>query len=384
MDKAIKEYLDREKKRQKVVINLIASENYVSKDILELQGSILTNKYAEGYPGKRYYGGCKNIDMIENLAIEYGKKLFNCKHINVQPHSGSNANIAVYNALLTPGDTILSMSLKDGGHLSHGHSVNISGKLYKIYNYCVDKETELLDYEEIKKLAISIKPKLIIAGASAYSRNIDFKKFREIANMTNSYLLADISHIAGLVVANLHQSPVEYADIVTSTTHKTLRGPRGGIILTNDEKLASLINKSVFPGLQGGPLEHVIAAKAQCFYEAMSEEFINYQRQILKNIKVMEKVFNNNNIKLISGGSDNHLLLINTVDSFNITGLEAEKLLEDHNIIVNKNTIPFDELSPNVTSGIRIGSPYMTTMGYKEKEFEDIAIKIMNILSKTI
>lgn len=381
MDKLIESIIKKEKKRQNSVINLIASENYVSKDIMRLQGSILTNKYAEGYPNKRYYGGCKNVDLIEKLAIEYACKLFKCKYANVQPHSGSSANMAVFRALLKHGDKVLGMNLSHGGHLTHGYSINFSGVDYKIIDYKVNKKTGLIDYDELESIAKKCKPKMIIAGASAYPRIIDFKKFRKIADICGAYLMVDISHIAGLIVTNLHSNPFPYADIVTTTTHKTLRGPRGGLILTNDEAIAEKIDKAVFPGIQGGPLMHVIATKAQCFYEAMSKDFFAYQNQVLKNIKAMEKVFRKNNYVMISGGSDNHLLLIDVNKTLSITGKEAQEELESINIIVNKNTIPFDCLPPTLTSGIRIGSPAMTTRGFKEHEFERIAEIIIEALN---
>ena len=381
MDKIISNLINKEKQRQKNVINLIASENYASKDILKIQGSILTNKYAEGYPNKRYYGGCSNIDKIEDLAIKYACKLFKCKYANVQPHSGSSANMAVFRALLNHGDKILGMNLTDGGHLTHGYNINFSGKDYEIINYKVDEKTELINYEKLIELAKKEKPKLIIAGASSYSRIIDFKKFREAADSCGAYLMVDMAHISGLVAANLHPSPFPYADVVTSTTHKTLRGPRGGIILTNDDEIAKKIDRTVFPGIQGGPLMHVIAAKAECFYEAMTNDFKKYQLQVLKNIKAMEKVFKENKYILVSGGSDNHLLMINVNKTLGITGKEAQEVLESINIIVNKNTVPFETLSPFQASGIRIGTPAMTTLGYKEKDFERISRIIIETLN---
>ena len=373
MNKLIESTIKKERRRQNNVINLIASENYVSEDIMKIQGSILTNKYAEGYPNKRYYGGCKNVDILEDLAIKYACKLFKCKYANVQPHSGSSANMAVYRALLNHGDKVLGMNLTHGGHLTHGHSINFSGIDYEIIDYKIDKETGLIDYEELLNLAKKHKPKLIIAGASAYPRIIDFKKFREAADSCGAYLMVDMAHISGLVVTGLHPSPFPYADVVTSTTHKTLRGPRGGLILTNNEEIAKKIDKAVFPGIQGGPLMHVIAAKAECFYEAMSKDFKNYQMQVLKNIKSMEEVFKLNNYVMISGGTDNHLLLIDVNKTLGITGQEAQKVLENINIVVNKNTVPFETLSPVKTSGIRVGSPAMTTKGFKEKEFKRVA-----------
>lgn len=381
MDKRIKEALDNEIKRQHNNIELIASENYVSDDVLALQGSIFTNKYAEGYPGKRYYGGCVNVDVVENLAIEYLQKLFGCKYANVQPHSGSSANMAVYRALLEKGDTVMGMNLSHGGHLTHGHPINFSGIDYKIIGYDVNPETELIDYDEVERLAKKNKPKMIIAGASAYSRIIDFKRFREIADSVGAYLMVDMAHIAGLVAAGLHPNPVEYADVVTSTTHKTLRGPRGGIILTNSEEIIKKINKTIFPGIQGGPLMHVIAAKAQSFSEALDPSFKTYQEQVLKNIKALSKSLEENGFRIVSGGTDNHLILVD-VTSSNLTGKESEKLLDEINITVNKNTIPYDKASPMITSGIRIGSPAMTTRGLKEAEFYEIGNIISDALLK--
>lgn len=381
MDKRIKEALDNEIKRQHNNIELIASENYVSDDVLALQGSIFTNKYAEGYPGKRYYGGCVNVDVVENLAIEYLQKLFGCKYANVQSHSGSSANMAVYRALLEKGDTVMGMNLSHGGHLTHGHPINFSGIDYKIIGYDVNPKTELIDYDEVERLAKENKPKMIIAGASAYSRIIDFKRFREIADSVGAYLMVDMAHIAGLVAAGLHPNPVEYADVVTSTTHKTLRGPRGGIILTNSEEIIKKINKTIFPGIQGGPLMHVIAAKAQSFSEALDPSFKTYQEQVLKNIKALSKSLEENGFRIVSGGTDNHLILVD-VTSSNLTGKEAEKLLDEINITVNKNTIPYDKASPMITSGIRIGSPAMTTRGLKEAEFYEIGNIISDALLK--
>ena len=369
MDKRIREILDKEKNRQRDNIELIASENYVSNDILELQGSIFTNKYAEGYPGKRYYGGCENVDDIENLAIEYVCKLFNVKYANVQPHSGSQANMAVYRALLNHGDKIMGLNLSHGGHLTHGHKLNFSGIDYEVVSYNVDNDSEVIDYNKVREIALKEKPKMIIAGASAYPREINFKKFKDIALEVGAYLMVDMAHIAGLVATGFHMSPIPYADIVTSTTHKTLRGPRGGMILTNREDSIKKINKVVFPGVQGGPLMHVIAAKAQCFYEALQPEFKEYQLQVIKNIKTLEKVLKEEGIRLVSNGTDNHLLLLDVKNSVGITGKKAEEVLDKINITVNKNTIPNDLESPMVTSGIRIGSPAMTTRGFKEEEF---------------
>ena len=369
MDKRIREILNKEKNRQRDNIELIASENYVSNDILELQGSIFTNKYAEGYPGKRYYGGCENVDDIENLAIEYVCKLFNVKYANVQPHSGSQANMAVYRALLNHGDKIMGLNLSHGGHLTHGHKLNFSGIDYEVVSYNVDNDSEVIDYDKVREIALKEKPKMIIAGASAYPREINFKKFKDIALEVGAYLMVDMAHIAGLVATGFHMSPIPYADIVTSTTHKTLRGPRGGMILTNREDIIKKINKVVFPGVQGGPLMHVIAAKAQCFYEALQPEFKEYQLQVIKNIKTLEKVLKEEGIRLVSNGTDNHLLLLDVKNSVGITGKKAEEVLDKINITVNKNTIPNDLESPMVTSGIRIGSPAMTTRGFKEEEF---------------
>lgn len=379
MDKRIEQALEKEKLRQQQNIELIASENYVSEDVLKLQGSIFTNKYAEGYPGKRYYGGCVNVDTIENLAIEYVTKLFDCQFANVQPHSGSSANMAVYKALLNPGDKVMGMNLSQGGHLTHGHPINFSGLEYQIISYNVDKETETIDYEELEKIALEEKPKMIIAGASAYSRIIDFKRFREIADKIDAYLMVDMAHIAGLVATGLHPSPFPYAHVVTSTTHKTLRGPRGGIILTNDEEIINKINKIIFPGIQGGPLMHVIAAKAQCFYEALQPSFKEYQEQVLKNIQALSKTLQEGGLRIVSNGTDNHLILVD-VKPLQMTGKEAEALLDEIHITVNKNTIPYDTESPFKTSGIRLGSPAMTTRGMKEKEFEKIGKIIINAL----
>ena len=381
MDKILKYALRKETKRQEENIELIASENYVSKDILKLQGSILTNKYAEGYPGKRYYGGCQYIDIFENKAIEYVCQLFGCKYANVQPHSGSSANMAVYRSLVNHGDKVMGMNLSHGGHLTHGHPINFSGLDYEIVSYNVDEKTGMIDYDEVEQLAIKEKPKMIIAGCSAYSRIIDFKRFREVADKCGAYLMVDMAHIAGLVAAGLHPSPIPYADVVTSTTHKTLRGPRGGIILTNNEEIIKKVNKVIFPGIQGGPLMHVIAAKAQCFYEALQPEFKEYQKQVIKNMKAMSDYLKSKGVKVISDGTDNHLILVDVKNSFNISGKEAEKVLDQIHITCNKNTIPFDTESPFITSGIRIGSAAMTTRGLKEKEFKLIGEIIYKSLS---
>ena len=373
MDEFLKKALELESKRQQGNIELIASENYVSKNVLELQGSILTNKYAEGYSGKRYYGGCEYIDMFENQAIEHLKKLFGCKYANVQAHSGSSANMAVYRALLNHGDKVMGMNLSNGGHLTHGYKLNFSGVDYEIVSYDVDSKTEMMDYDAIRELALKERPKMIIAGASAYSRIIDFEKFRSICDEIGAYLMVDMAHIAGLVATGLHPSPVPYADVVTSTTHKTLRGPRGGIILTNNEEIAKKIDKVIFPGIQGGPLMHVIAAKAQSFYEALQPEFKTYMEQVLKNIKAMSDEFINLGYHVISGGTDNHLILLDVKSSCGVTGADAEKLLDRIHITVNKNTIPNETEKAMTASGIRIGSPAMTTRGFKEEEFKNVA-----------
>lgn len=382
MDKKIEDALNKELERQNNNIELIASENYVSKDVLKLQGSIFTNKYAEGYPEKRYYGGCENVDIVEDLAIDYLKELFGCKYANVQPHSGSSANLAVYRALLNHGDKVMGMNLSQGGHLTHGHPINFSGQDYEIIPYNVSKETEIIDYDEILQIAKKEHPKMIIAGASAYSRSIDFKRFREICDEVGCYLMVDMAHIAGLVAAGLHQNPVLYADIVTSTTHKTLRGPRGGIILTNNDEIIKKINKTVFPGIQGGPLMHVIAAKAQCFYEALQPEFKIYQSQVLANIKFMCKSLQEEDFRIVSGGTDNHLILVDVKSSVGMTGKEAESILDSILITCNKNTIPNETESPFITSGIRLGSPAMTTRGLNEEDFYKIGKIISKVLKK--
>ncbi len=381
MDKILSGALRKEAKRQEENIELIASENYVSKDILKLQGSILTNKYAEGYPGKRYYGGCQYVDIFEKKAIEYVCQLFDSKYANVQPHSGSSANMAVYRALINHGDKVMGMNLSHGGHLTHGHPINFSGLDYEIVSYNVREDTGMIDYDEVEKIALKEKPKMIIAGCSAYSRIIDFKRFREIADKCGAYLMVDMAHIAGLVAAGLHPSPIPYADVVTSTTHKTLRGPRGGVILTNSEELIKKINKVIFPGIQGGPLMHVIAAKAQCFYEALQPEFKEYQKQVVKNMKAMADYLMSKGVKVVSNGTDNHLILVDVKSSFGLSGKMAEKVLDEIHITCNKNTIPFDTESPFITSGIRIGSPAMTTRGLKEKEFKLIGEIIYKSLS---
>ena len=363
--------IKKEEERQEYNIELIASENFTSLSVMEAMGSLLTNKYAEGYPHKRYYGGCEFVDEVEDLARERLKKLFGAEHANVQPHSGSQANMAVYMSVLQPGDTILGMDLSHGGHLTHGSPVNFSGKLYNFISYGVDKETETIDYELLKKIALENKPKMIVAGASAYPRIIDFQKIREICDEVDAYMMVDMAHIAGLVATGLHPSPVPYADFVTTTTHKTLRGPRGGAILCKEE-YAKAVDKAIFPGIQGGPLMHIIAAKAVCFGEALKEDYKEYMDQLVKNTKVLGEELNNYGFRLISGGTDNHLLLIDLTNK-NITGKDAEKLLDSVGITVNKNTIPFETLSPFVTSGIRIGTPAVTTRGFKEEEMKKIA-----------
>ena len=372
IDPELFEAIKNEADRQEYKLNLIASENYASKAVMEAQGSILTNKYAEGYSGKRYYGGCDFVDVAEDLAIARAKKLFNANYVNVQPHSGSGANMAVYFSVLQPGDTIMSMDLSHGGHLSHGSPVSFSGKLYNIVPYGVSKETEMLDYSQLLEKAKACKPQMIVCGASAYPREIDFKQFREIADDVGAYLLADIAHIAGLVVAGVHQSPVPYADFVTSTTHKTLRGPRGGLIISRTEEFATGINKAVFPGLQGGPLMHIIAGKAVAFKEAMSEKFKRDQVQTIKNAKTLCKCLNEKGFDIVSGGTDNHLMLVN-LNNMSMTGKDAEAALSKAGIIANKNTVPFETRSPFITSGIRLGTPACTTRGMKENEMELIA-----------
>lgn len=378
-DPQIAEVIEKEIDRQNRNIELIASENCVTPAVMAAMGSPLTNKYAEGYPGKRYYGGCEIVDVAENLAIERAKELFGAEHANVQPHSGAQANMAVFFAALQPGDTVLSMNLSHGGHLSHGSPVNISGKYYNIVPYGVSEETEMIDYDEVRRLALENKPKLILAGASAYSRTIDFAKFSEIAKEVGAYFMVDMAHIAGLVAAGLHPNPVPYADFVTTTTHKTLRGPRGGLILCKEE-YAQMINKSVFPGIQGGPLMHVIAAKAVCFKEALSSEFKAYQQQVAKNAKALAGALVEEGFKLVSGGTDNHLMLVD-LTNMDVTGKEAEKMLDEVRITVNKNTIPFETRSPFVTSGIRIGTPASTTRGMKEDDMRLIGKLIKKTLT---
>ena len=383
MDKILEDALRKERERQENNIELIASENYVSNDILKLQGSILTNKYAEGYSGKRYYGGCEYIDIFESQAINYAKELFGALYANVQPHSGSSANMAVYRALLNHGDKVMGMSLSNGGHLTHGHKMSFSGKDYEIVDYDIDPETEEINYDELERRVLEEKPKMVIAGASAYSRTIDFKRFREICDKVGAYLMVDMAHIAGLVAANLHPSPVPYAHVVTSTTHKTLRGPRGGLILTNDPEIAKKIDKTIFPGIQGGPLMHVIAAKAQCFYEALQPEFKTYQENVLKNIKVLAETLSNEGFRIISGGTDNHLILVDVKSGCGLTGKDAQNLLDRIHITTNKNTIPGDTESPMVTSGLRLGSPAMTTRGFTEADFEQVGHIIATALKNS-
>lgn len=373
MKDIIFDYMEEERVRQFEHLELIASENFTSKDVLAAGGSILTNKYAEGYPGKRYYGGCKVVDKIELEAIERLKQLFGAKYANVQPHSGSSANQAAFRSLLHHKDKVLSMGLDHGGHLTHGHFMSFSGEDYDFTHYGVDTETEVLDYEAIEALALKIKPKLIISGYSSYPRTIDFKRFREIADKVGAYLMVDMAHIAGLVAAGVHPSPVPYADIVTSTTHKTLRGPRGGIILANDEDIIKKINAKVFPGIQGGPLMHIIAAKAIAFKEASTDAFKEYQLQVIKNAKTLAQTLKELGYKVISGGTDNHLVLVDVKHSIGMTGKMAEKKLESINITCNKNTVPNDTESPFVSSGIRLGTPALTTRGFKEKEFTEVA-----------
>lgn len=378
IDPQVADAIEMEVERQRNKIELIASENFVSNAVIEAMGTPLTNKYAEGYPGKRYYGGCECVDIVENLAIERAKEVFGCDHANVQPHSGAQANLAVFFAVLNPGDTVLGMNLSHGGHLSHGSPVNISGKYFNIVPYGVSEETSTIDYDELEKIALENNPKLIVAGASAYPRVIDFERLSQIAKKCNAYLMVDIAHIAGLVAAGLHPSPVPYADFVTTTTHKTLRGPRGGMIMCKEEH-AKLINKSVFPGIQGGPLMHVIAAKAVCLKEALTPEFKEYQTQVAKNAKALAQALIDEGFDLVSGGTDNHLMLIDLRNK-NVTGKEAEHMLDEVGITVNKNTIPFETTSPFITSGVRIGTPAVTSRGMKEEDMKVIA----HLISLTI
>ncbi|HIV82392.1 MAG TPA: serine hydroxymethyltransferase [Candidatus Salinicoccus merdavium] len=370
-DPKLFEAIESEFNRQDKNIELIASENFVSKAVLEAQGSILTNKYAEGYPHKRYYGGCEFVDVVEDLARDRLKEIFGAEYVNVQPHSGSQANMGVYFSILEPGDKVLGMNLSHGGHLTHGAPVNFSGKMYEFSEYGVDTETETIDYDEVMELAKKEQPKLIIAGASAYSRQIDFAKFREIADEVGAYFMVDMAHIAGLVAAGLHPNPVPHADFVTSTTHKTLRGPRGGIILAK-EKYGKKLNSMIFPGIQGGPLMHIIAAKAVAFGEALEDGFKEYQQQVIKNAQALAKGLTDNGLRVVSGGTDNHIVLVD-VKSFGLTGKQAEEVLDEIGITCNKNTIPFDKESPFVTSGLRLGTPAMTTRGFKEKDMEEVA-----------
>ena len=379
VDPEIQKAIDQELSRQREKLEMIASENIVSTAVMQAQGSILTNKYAEGYPGKRYYGGCEYVDIVEQLAIDRAKKLFGAEYANVQPHSGAQANTAVYFALLEPGDTILGMNLTDGGHLTHGSPVNISGKYFKIIPYGVDKETERIDYDELERLAKEHQPKLIVGGASAYSRVIDFERMAQIAKSVGAYFMVDMAHIAGLVAAGLHPSPVPYADVVTTTTHKTLRGPRGGLILCRDAEFGKQFNKAIFPGIQGGPLMHVIAAKAVAFKEALSDEFKVYQQQVLDNAKALADELVKKGFRIVSGSTDNHLMLVD-LRSKNITGKEAQFLLDEIGITANRNTIPFEPLSPFVTSGIRLGTPALTTRGLKEEDIREVADIIADVI----
>ena len=379
VDPEIQKAIDQELSRQREKLEMIASENIVSTAVMQAQGSILTNKYAEGYPGKRYYGGCEYVDIVEQLAIDRAKKLFGAEYANVQPHSGAQANTAVYFALLQPGDTILGMNLTDGGHLTHGSPVNISGKYFKIIPYGVDKETERIDYDELERLAKEHQPKLIVGGASAYSRVIDFERMAQIATSVGASFMVDLAHIAGLVAAGLHPSPVPYADVVTTTTHKTLRGPRGGLILCRDAEFGKQFNKAIFPGIQGGPLMHVVAAKAVAFKEALSDEFKVYQQQVLDNAKALADELVKKGFRIVSGGTDNHLMLVD-LRSKNITGKEAQFLLDEIGITANRNTIPFEPLSPFVTSGIRLGTPALTTRGLKEEDIRKVADIIADVI----
>ncbi len=379
IDQELQKALEKEAKRQRENIELIASENYCSKEVRELSGSILTNKYAEGYPGKRYYGGCENVDVIEDLARNRACELFGADHANVQPHSGSQANMGVYFSVLKPGDRVFGMDLAAGGHLTHGAGVSFSGKLYDFYSYGVNKETECIDYDQLRKDAKELQPRLIVAGASAYSRALDFAEFRSIADECGAYLMVDMAHIAGLVAGGAHENPVPYADFVTTTTHKTLRGPRGGMILCREE-FAKAVDKAMFPGMQGGPLCHIVAAKAQCLYEAMQPEFKDYAAQIVKNCAVLAETLQAAGFRLVTGGTDNHLILVDVKGSIGITGREAEVALDEVNITANKNAIPFDAEKPNTTSGIRLGTAAMTTKGFKEEEFRKVGTWIAEVL----
>ncbi|MDD3751864.1 MAG: serine hydroxymethyltransferase, partial [Tissierellia bacterium] len=379
-DNELYHFIMEEKERQGINIELIASENFVSETVLQAMGSHLTNKYAEGYPGKRYYGGCEFVDKVETLARDRAKKIFGADHVNVQPHSGSNANFGVYFSVLKPGDKILGMDLSHGGHLTHGSPVNMSGSYFNVVFYGVNKETETIDYDQVREIAKKEKPKMIVAGASAYARIIDFKAFREIADDVGAYFMVDMAHIAGIIAAGLHPNPVDYADFVTTTTHKTLRGPRGGMILCKQE-FAQKIDKAIFPGTQGGPLMHVIAAKAACFKEVLENDFILYQQQVLKNAKKLSEELMKRGFRIVSGGTDNHLMLID-VRNKNLTGKEAEKMLDEIHITTNKNTIPYDPQSPFITSGLRIGTPAVTTKGMKEEEMIELADIMNSALSK--
>ena len=378
-DREVARAIRRELYRQKNNIELIASENYASKDVMQASGSVLTNKYAEGYPGRRYYGGCVNVDFIEDLARERICKIFGAEHANVQAHSGSQANMSVYFSVLKPGDRVLGMDLSSGGHLTHGHPLSFSGQLYEFESYGVDRETERIDYDEMERKALEFRPKMIVAGASAYSRFIDYKRIREICDEVGAYMMVDMAHVAGLVAAGLHPNPCEYADFVTTTTHKTLRGPRGGAVLCKKE-YAKALDRATFPGIQGGPLEQTIAAKAVCFYEAMQPEFVEYQKQVIKNCQVLCEELSREGFRLVSGGSDNHLVLVDVKSSTGLTGKKAEELLDSVHITCNKNSIPYDEEKPAYCSGIRVGTPAMTTRGCREEEFRKIAHWIADVL----
>ena len=378
-DREVARAIRRELYRQKNNIELIASENYASRDVMQASGSVLTNKYAEGYPGRRYYGGCVNVDFIEDLARERICRIFGAEHANVQAHSGSQANMSVYFSVLKPGDRVLGMDLSSGGHLTHGHPLSFSGQLYEFESYGVDRETERIDYDEMERKALEFRPKMIVAGASAYSRFIDYKRIREICDEVGAYMMVDMAHVAGLVAAGLHPNPCEYADFVTTTTHKTLRGPRGGAVLCKKE-FAKALDRATFPGIQGGPLEQTIAAKAVCFYEAMQPEFVEYQKQVLKNCQVLCDELSKEGFRLVSGGSDNHLVLVDVKSSTGLTGKKAEELLDSVHITCNKNSIPYDEEKPAYCSGIRVGTPAMTTRGCREEEFRKIAHWIAEVL----
>ena len=381
-DKQIEAIISNEEKRQAHNIELIASENYCSKDVMEAVGSCLTNKYAEGYPGKRYYGGCVTVDESESLAIQRACELFHAEHANVQPHCGSAANMAVYRAVLKQGDRLLGMSLDAGGHLTHGYKLSFSGNDYETFSYGVDKESEQIDYDEVERIALEVRPKLIVAGASAYARFIDYPRFKAIADKAGALLMVDMAHVAGLVAAGVHPSPVPYADFVTSTTHKTLRGPRGGLVLCREE-YAKALDRAVFPGIQGGPLCHVIAGKAVCFYEAMQPEFIAYQKDVVNNAKVLMETLKDEGFRIVSGGTDNHMVLVDVKNSFGITGRKLEQKLDEVNITVNKNAIPYDEEKPAYTSGIRLGTPAITTRGFKQEEFKEVG-KIISLVAHNI